>query len=157
MCILYSQRVFPSLLARWGVDGGLGNDDAIRSGDLLTRVIADAVLEGRLMRSKTHPEAAKPTPRERTAEEAAEHRNQQDRARVEATAKAAATDARLLSANEEAIESEAQAGLVTVEPEIQGSDTSGVAAEGEIVPDQPARVTPADAPAAEGASETESN
>ncbi|CAB4694849.1 unannotated protein [freshwater metagenome] len=137
-----------------------GNDDAIRSGDLLTRVIADAVLEGRLMRSKTHPEAAKPAKRERSAEEAAEYRNQQDRARVEATAKAAATDARLLSANEEALESDAQAGLIAVEPEIQGSDTSGVAAAGEIVPDQPARVTPeaeAEEPAAEGAPETETN
>jgi len=70
-----------------------GNDDAIRSGDLLTRVISDAVLEGRLMRSKKFPEAA--APRERSAEEEAERRNQQDRARVEAAAAQAARDARL--------------------------------------------------------------
>jgi hypothetical protein len=65
-----------------------------------------------------------------------------------------------LGANEEALESDAQAGLIAVEPEIQGSDTSGVAAAGEIVPDQPARVTPeaeSEAPAAEGAPETETN
>ncbi|MEI2698045.1 MAG: 30S ribosomal protein S2 [Microthrixaceae bacterium] len=70
-----------------------GNDDAIRSGDLLTRVISDAVLEGRLMRSKKFPEAA--APRERSAEEEAERRNQQDRARVEAAAAQATRDARL--------------------------------------------------------------
>ena len=115
-----------------------GNDDAIRSGDLLTRVISDAVLEGRLMRSKSHPETAA-QPRQRTAEEEAERRNQQDRARVEAAAAAAAREARVLSAKEEAIESQAAAGEVTVEPEVQGSDTSGVDAAADA-PDQPAHV-----------------
>ena len=116
-----------------------GNDDAIRSGDLLTRVIADAVIEGKIMRSKSHPEtaAAKAAPRERTAEEEAERKNQQDRARVEAAAAQAARDARVLGAKEEAIETEAAAGEVTVEPEIQGSDTSGVDAAA-AAPDQPA-------------------
>ena len=75
-----------------------GNDDAIRSGDLLTRVIADAVLEGRLMRSKKFPEAA--APQQRTAEEEAERRNQQDRARVEAAAAQAAREARLAAAKD---------------------------------------------------------
>jgi small subunit ribosomal protein S2 len=115
-----------------------GNDDAIRSGDLLTRVISDAVLEGRLMRSKSHPETAA-APRQRTAEEEAERRNQQDRARVEAAAAAAAREARVLSAKEEAVESEAAAGEVTVEPEVQGSDTTGVDAAA-TAPDQPAHV-----------------
>jgi len=127
-----------------------GNDDAIRSGDLLTRVIADAVLEGRLMRSKTHPQAKAAAPRERTAEEEAERRNQQDRARVEAAAAAAAREARVLGAKEEAVETEAQAGEVTVEPEVQGSDSSGVAGAGEIVPDQPARVSEEGAATEEG-------
>jgi small subunit ribosomal protein S2 len=40
-----------------------GNDDAIRSGALLTRVIADAVIEGRSMR----PEGLQPTPAETAA------------------------------------------------------------------------------------------
>ena len=75
-----------------------GNDDAIRSGDLLTRVIADAVLEGRLMRSKKFPEAA--APKQRTAEEEAERRNQQDRARVEAAAAQAAREARVAAAKD---------------------------------------------------------
>ncbi|MEI2639875.1 MAG: 30S ribosomal protein S2 [Microthrixaceae bacterium] len=79
-----------------------GNDDAIRSGDLLARVIADAVLEGRLIRSKKHPHTAAAAPRERTAEEEAERVNQQNRARVEAAAAAAAREARVLSAQQAA-------------------------------------------------------
>jgi small subunit ribosomal protein S2 len=97
-----------------------GNDDAIRSGDLLTRVISDAVLEGRLMRSKKHPEAA--APRQRTAEEEAERRNQQDRARVEAAAAAAAREARVAAArdaaaSEAAASSPAAPGATTDVPE----------------------------------------
>jgi small subunit ribosomal protein S2 len=72
-----------------------GNDDAIRSGTLLTRVVCDAVLEGRLMRSKTHPEAA---PKERSPEEEAERRAQQERARAEAASAAAEREARVLAA-----------------------------------------------------------
>jgi len=74
-----------------------GNDDAIRSGSLLTRVIADAVLEGRLMRSKTHPESA---PRERSAEEQAEKAAEQARAQAEARQAAAEREARVLAARE---------------------------------------------------------
>jgi small subunit ribosomal protein S2 len=76
-----------------------GNDDAIRSGNLLTRVICDAVLEGRLMRSKTHPETVV---KERSPEEEAERKAQQDRARTEAAAAAAERDARLLAAKDAA-------------------------------------------------------
>ncbi len=76
-----------------------GNDDAIRSGNLLTRVICDAVLEGRLMRSKTHPETVV---KERSPEEEAERKAQQDRARAEAAAAAAERDARLLAAKDAA-------------------------------------------------------
>ena len=72
-----------------------GNDDAIRSGSLLTRVIADAVIEGRLMRSKTHPETA---PRERSAEEKAEKDAEQARAQAEARQAAAEREARVLAA-----------------------------------------------------------
>jgi small subunit ribosomal protein S2 len=74
-----------------------GNDDAIRSGTLLTRVICDAVLEGRLIRSKTHPESV---PVERSPEEEAERRAQQARARAEAAAAAAQREARLLAAKQ---------------------------------------------------------
>jgi len=81
-----------------------GNDDAIRSGDLLTRVIADAVIEGKIMRSKTHPETA---PRERSAEEEAEHSAQQARARAEAAAAASEREARVLAAQNAEDESSA--------------------------------------------------
>jgi small subunit ribosomal protein S2 len=74
-----------------------GNDDAIRSGTLLTRVIADAVIEGRLMRSKTHPETA---PRERSPEEEAERAAQQARARAAAAQAQQEREARLLAARE---------------------------------------------------------
>ena len=92
-----------------------GNDDAIRSGGLLTRVIADAVLEGRLMRSKTHPESA---PKERSAEEEAERAAQQTRARVEAAAAAADREARVLAAKDA--------------PADEGSVTSEAVADGEV-------------------------
>ncbi len=72
-----------------------GNDDAIRSGSLLSRVISDAVLEGRLMRSKKHPETA---PRERSVEEQAEKAAEQARAAAEARQAAAEPEARLLAA-----------------------------------------------------------
>jgi small subunit ribosomal protein S2 len=75
-----------------------GNDDAIRSGDLMCRVIADAVIEGKIMRSKQHPEAA--APKERTAEEEAEHRAAQARARSEAAAAAAEREARVAAAKQ---------------------------------------------------------
>jgi len=77
-----------------------GNDDAIRSGTLLTRVICDAVLEGRLMRSKTHPEADVAVARERTPEQEAERASQQARAAFEARQAAADRDARVLAAKE---------------------------------------------------------
>jgi len=78
-----------------------GNDDAIRSGSLLTRVIADAVLEGRLMRSKTHPESA---PRERSAEEQAEKAAEQARAQAEARQAAAEREARVLAARDASVD-----------------------------------------------------
>ena len=73
-----------------------GNDDAIRAGDLMCRVIADAVIEGRLMRSKMHPEAAEQRPR--TIEEEAAHEQRQAEARKQAAAAAAEREARVAAA-----------------------------------------------------------
>jgi small subunit ribosomal protein S2 len=70
-----------------------GNDDAIRSGALMCRVIADAVEEGRLMASK-RPGAAQP-PRARTADEEAAVAAQQAEARRQAAAAAAEREARI--------------------------------------------------------------
>ena len=107
-----------------------GNDDAIRSGDLLTRVISDAVIEGKLMRSKKHPGSA---PRERTPEEEAEHRREQERARAEAAAAAAEREARVAAAKDAAA---AQAAASS--PAAPGATTDVP----EETADAPARTTP---------------
>jgi small subunit ribosomal protein S2 len=70
-----------------------GNDDAIRSGALMCRVIADAVDEGRLIASK-RPGAAQP-PRVRSADEEAAIAAQQAEARRQAAAAAAEREARI--------------------------------------------------------------
>jgi small subunit ribosomal protein S2 len=70
-----------------------GNDDAIRSGALMCRVIADAVEEGRLIASK-RPGAAQP-PKARTSEEEAAVAAQQAEARRQAAAAAAEREARI--------------------------------------------------------------
>ena len=71
-----------------------GNDDAIRSGRLMARVISDAVLEGRFIHSKRSEAAAAP----RDALTEAEVAEQQARARAEAAAEAAEREARLAQA-----------------------------------------------------------
>ena len=79
-----------------------GNDDAIRSGSLMSRVISDAVNEGRQIRNKRghgdpSPASAPETPKpiERTPEEKAAHQAAQDQARNEAAAQAAERERRL--------------------------------------------------------------
>ena len=75
-----------------------GNDDAIRSGRLMARVISDAVLEGRFINSK-RTEASTVA---RDALTEAEIAEQQARARAEAAAEAAEREARLAKAKAEA-------------------------------------------------------
>ena len=72
-----------------------GNDDAIRANDLLTRVIAEAVTEGRFINQKKHPQAAAAAPVERTVEETAAFEAQQADARRQAAEAQAAREARL--------------------------------------------------------------
>ena len=71
-----------------------GNDDAIRSGRLMARVISDAVQEGRFIHSKRHPD--KGTARDALVE--AEIAQEQSRARAEAAAAAVAREARVAAA-----------------------------------------------------------
>jgi len=77
-----------------------GNDDAIRAGNLLCRVIADAVEEGRLIAAKragrTGPEPSGPAPR--TAEQEAEHQAAQAEARRQFAEQAREREARLAAA-----------------------------------------------------------
>ncbi len=77
-----------------------GNDDAIRAGNLMCRIIADAVEEGRFMASRRveagRPEAAGPPPR--SPEEEAAHEERQAEARRQAAAAQAEREARLQAA-----------------------------------------------------------
>ena len=83
-----------------------GNDDAIRSGRLMARIIADAVDEGNYIRSRRQGAAAaasgEAAPKERTPEEEAEIAAQQAEARTQAAAQAAEREARLAAAAQEA-------------------------------------------------------
>ena len=74
-----------------------GNDDAIRANDLLTRVIAEAVIEGRFINQKRNPAgaAAAAAPAVRTPEEEAAFAEQQAAARAQAAAAQAEREARL--------------------------------------------------------------
>jgi len=69
-----------------------GNDDAIRSGTLMCRIIADAVDEGRFISSKRNPGQGGPS---RTAEQEAAIASAQADARREAARAQAERDARL--------------------------------------------------------------
>ncbi|MFM8861795.1 MAG: 30S ribosomal protein S2 [Acidimicrobiia bacterium] len=74
-----------------------GNDDAIRSANLMARVISDAVQEGRFIASRTRGTASPEvvTPVERSAEEQAAHEEAQSEARRQAAEAAAAREARI--------------------------------------------------------------
>ena len=71
-----------------------GNDDAIRSGEIMARVISDAVMEGRYMASKRAGAVAPP----RSETEEAEIAAQQAEARALASAEASAREARIAAA-----------------------------------------------------------
>lgn len=83
-----------------------GNDDAIRSGQLMSRVVSDAVQEGRFIYSKRR-EASETAPR--SALEEAEAVKEQTRARAQAAVAAAEREARVAAAvvaSEESAEAE---------------------------------------------------
>jgi hypothetical protein len=73
-----------------------GNDDAIRSGTLMCRIISDAVKEGRYIAERRG--TAKPKPVALTAEQEADRARAQAEARNEAARQAAERDARLAAA-----------------------------------------------------------
>jgi small subunit ribosomal protein S2 len=97
-----------------------GNDDAIRSGTLLCRVIADAVDEGRIIASRKGivsggGPAPAPAAPSRSAEDEARIAAQQAEARRQAAAAAAEREARVAAAKAEADAAPAEA--VAAEPE----------------------------------------
>ncbi len=72
-----------------------GNDDAIRASQLMCRVIADAVIEGKYIASKRSPAVAAPAAAVRSPEEEAAFRSDQAAARRQAAAAQAERDARV--------------------------------------------------------------
>ena len=118
-----------------------GNDDAIRSGRLMARVISDAVQEGRYIHSKRTEVAS--SDRDVLAE--AEVAEQQARARAEAAAEAAEREARLARAKSEAadaVETGADAEAADGDAGPAGDDSSEAGA------------PPAEAAAADGDAES---
>jgi small subunit ribosomal protein S2 len=81
-----------------------GNDDAIRANELMSRVICEAVIEGRYIAEKSGNRAVSTpsAPVTRTPEEQAEFEAQQDAARKSAAAAQAERDARVAQAGEKA-------------------------------------------------------
>lgn len=117
-----------------------GNDDAIRSGQLMSRVVSDAVQEGRFIYSKRR-EASEATAR--SALEEAEAAAEQARARAEAAEAAAEREARV-------------AASVTAEPEAEEADAPDApsAVEEELSPEV---VPAAEVPEVPSAAEIESS
>ena len=117
-----------------------GNDDAIRSGTLMCRVIADAVDEGRLMAS--HRPGATPPPRQRSAEEEAEVAAQQAEARRQAATAAAEREARIAAAADapavEAEEAPAEEAPVEAAPEEAAPAEAAAAPETTDTPEETA-------------------
>ena len=81
-----------------------GNDDAIRAGMLMCRIIADAVEEGRFIRSRRHGDGAGPPPR-RSDDDQRRIDGEQVEARTQAAAAQAEREARVAAvpAAEEAV------------------------------------------------------
>jgi small subunit ribosomal protein S2 len=72
-----------------------GNDDAIRANELMSKVIAEAVIEGRYIASKRNPGLVAP---ERSEAEKAEFAADQAKARAAAAAAQAEREAKLAAA-----------------------------------------------------------
>ena len=136
-----------------------GNDDAIRAGNLLCRVIADAVDEGRYIAAKKGAHAAAVAAAARTAEDEARIATEQAEARRQAAAEQADREARLTAASaslggEEAAGEGAPAeGAVTEDAAAQDAPTDAApvdptpadVAAGEPEADEAAPAAPADA------------
>jgi small subunit ribosomal protein S2 len=128
-----------------------GNDDAIRSANLMARVISDAVEEGRYIASRKKGAAAPApaAPAERTAEEEAAHAAAQADARRQAAEAAQQREARIAAereAGQSAVENEAlsDGDPVPAEPHLSPEnaqnilDDASAVTQAEIAAEQPA-------------------
>jgi small subunit ribosomal protein S2 len=126
-----------------------GNDDAIRSGNLMCRVIADAVEEGRYIASRRgNGNGAASTP-QRTADEEVEVAASQAEARRQALLAQQERDARVA-----AVQAAPRAATAVAEPERTPEPTPEPAAS-EAVAAEPAPAEPASEPAPAESSEPE--
>jgi small subunit ribosomal protein S2 len=118
-----------------------GNDDAIRSAELMTRVIAEAVAEGKLIHARRSGVPEAPSD-ERTPEQEASVAAQQAAAREQAAADAAAREARIAAAAQQA---EAPAAAEVVAPAASPAPAAETApAAAEVAPPAPTEAaTPA--------------
>ena len=134
-----------------------GNDDAIRAGDLMSRVISDAVLEGHFIRAKKAEMAgivldspanndAPAAPAARSAEDQAAHEAAQADARAAAASAAAEREARIAAEKEAAEEAKTAANDAAPAEEVAAEAPAEEAA----VP-AAAEAPAAEAPAAEEA------
>jgi small subunit ribosomal protein S2 len=111
-----------------------GNDDAIRSGTLMCRIISDAVKEGQYIAERRG--TAKPKPVTLTAEEEAEKARQQAEARNAAARQAAEREARIAQ-QAAAPETEApEAPEVAEAPAAEAPETDAAPAAAETTPEQ---------------------
>ena len=124
-----------------------GNDDAIRSGNLMCRILADAVQEGLYIRSKRNPDVA-PTV-ERSTEQEAAVAAQQAEARREAAAQAAEREARLAAAKAEQAAKSAGAPAAAPASAAEAPAAEAPAAEAPAAEAPAAEAPAAEAPAAE--------
>ena len=107
-----------------------GNDDAIRSGRLMARIIADAVEEGHFIRSRRQGAAGgEGAPKERSPEEQAKVAAQQAEARKQAAAQAAEREARLAAGSTSPDDAPAQTAQAPAEPAEAPAETAAAPAE----------------------------
>ncbi len=130
-----------------------GNDDAIRAGSLMCRVIADAVEEGRFIASRRAARsgattAAAEAPRPLTPEEEAEREEQQRQARRQAAVAQAEREARLAAARQQADQADRQEPAADAETASGSSSPAGATetlAEAVVTAADPS-ASPSDAP-----------
>ncbi|MFP3905392.1 MAG: 30S ribosomal protein S2 [Acidimicrobiales bacterium] len=121
-----------------------GNDDAIRSGDLMCRVIADAVLEGRFIRSRR--EGGDGGGPRRSLREEDEIAAQQAEARRQAALAAAEREARIASGASAEAAPAAPAETAPAEPEAAPAETVSAESTSETAPAETASADAAPQP-----------
>ncbi len=126
-----------------------GNDDAIRSGMLMCRVIADAVEEGRFIASRRHGDGAGPAAtrsEEQEAEVAAQQAEARRQAALAAQEREARVAARATTAGEQrAVENAALADPVVAEPGLTPGNAQDILGDAAATTESEIAVEPAEA------------